>query len=361
MTNYHNTNNAGGFTLVELSIALVIIGLTLGAVLGVGSAQLQSSRISATKQKIEVIKLALGSYIARNNRLPCPAIATLTNFPVADPNYGVEAADPGTCTGTMLADGVATGVVPFVTLGIGDEIASDGYYSRFTYQVTQTATNRTEATIAGLSGDITTHDRTPVVVGTAPPTGTQTNVHLGVVAIISHGANKSGSYSSSGIQSPLTGADETENANGDGKVVIKDFSNDEANPYDDIVVALSPSELLTPLTSRGVLDDYRARLNKDFASYRNAVIVYAVANKDTVTGEYPLPIPKPALQDVSVDPWGNAYVYTRVKASVQTTVLDTGEAFNVRSLGPDGADSTDDVLSTTYANQVQETIIKIGG
>ena len=47
---------------------------------------------------MESVKLALQGFIARNGRLPCPAVASHSS---TDNRYGLEAPTPGTCTGTV--------------------------------------------------------------------------------------------------------------------------------------------------------------------------------------------------------------------------------------------------------------------
>ena len=86
-----------GFTLVEIAVVIAIGALLLGFGLSVLTAQLTNARIKATQNQANVIKKALITFIATNNRLPCPAVETL---PDTDANYGVEAPNPGTCTGT---------------------------------------------------------------------------------------------------------------------------------------------------------------------------------------------------------------------------------------------------------------------
>ena len=248
-----------GFTLIEMAVVLVIIGLLLVAGIGLGTTQIELSRITATKIKQEAIKNALISFIARNNRLPCPAVSTLAPNTVG---YGMEAATPNNCTGTAKAGGVSTGIVPWENLGVSDDIASDGNYNRFTYQVALLATGLNSATISGLKGAVSVHTNAPTVLG-ASPSGNQINVCtvgnynpcLGVVTIISHGTNGLGAYTSQGTQNtlPAAGTDEYENANADSKVVVKDYSNNASNPFDDIVMVIPASELLAPLTKNGSL------------------------------------------------------------------------------------------------------------
>ena len=380
-------SNQKGFSLVELAIVLVIIGLLLTVALKAGISQIQSTRIATTKQKQDIIKLALMNFISSNNRLPCPAIAGLA------PNtagYGIEALNKGVCTGTFNADGsvvigaatgtVVTGIVPWGSLALSDENATDGFYNRFTYQVAVAATNTTSTTnrvaglntISGLKGAISIHSGTPTVLG-APIAGNQTNfcVPVGtcsaVLVIVSHGSNGFGAYNANGGQNQLpTGADELENTNKDSKFVIKDFSDNPANPYDDMVFALTASDLLTPLTNHGSIQDYNAIINENISNIKNAIIADAVKNRSGTSGSYSYPIPNSIAalslpSNTSIDPWGVNYNYNSTIGSIDSGSSPSSTAFSVTSYGPNMADDSgvgDDIQRDITVNQLQDIIGK---
>ena len=99
-----NHDNAAGFTLIEMAIVLVIVGLLLGGLLMPLSTQMEQKRIGETEKYIEQIKEALLGYAAANGRLPCPATAA---------SNGLESpAGGGICTNPY------NGFLPAVTLGL---------------------------------------------------------------------------------------------------------------------------------------------------------------------------------------------------------------------------------------------------
>lgn len=65
-----------GFTLIEIAIVLVIVGLLFGSILGPLSEQSKSRRIKATQEQLRDINEALIGYAAINGYLPCPASLT---------------------------------------------------------------------------------------------------------------------------------------------------------------------------------------------------------------------------------------------------------------------------------------------
>lgn len=62
-----------GFSLVEMAIVLLIIGLLVGGLMGPLGAQMEASRIKDTQNQINNIQDALYGFAAANGRLPCPA------------------------------------------------------------------------------------------------------------------------------------------------------------------------------------------------------------------------------------------------------------------------------------------------
>ena len=148
---------------------LAIVGLLAGGFLNAWAAHLVQQRINTTKSNADSIKTTLLNFISRNNRLPCPAIAGLAPGAAG---YGQEAATPGVWTGTTIigvAPNIAArGIVPWLSLGMASDAASDGYNNRMTYQVTQKTTHLTATTLAGLRGTLSLHADTPIALGLTP-------------------------------------------------------------------------------------------------------------------------------------------------------------------------------------------------
>ncbi|WP_047540101.1 prepilin-type N-terminal cleavage/methylation domain-containing protein [Methylotenera versatilis] len=366
ITNHKTRTKHKGFTLVEMAIVLVIIGLLLSAIVGVGNAQIQQARISATKQKEDLIRIAIINYITRNNRLPCPAVPTIAEGAVG---YGVEAPLFGTCTGTVINGAVSTGIVPWSSLGLTDENATDGYYNRFTYQVTLTATNTNAQTIAGLKGAISTFSRLPLAGNQSndcTPVGGNYNPCSAVAIIVSHGNNGTGSYGRDGTQKALpVGADETENTNNDSRFLIKDYAENTNNPFDDILLPLSTSDLITPLTVHGSLQDYRSKINDDVSKIKNAVIARSILTRSGSAGSYNYTIPNnlPSLPaNTLMDPWGLNYVYANLSiTSINMSTDASLNAFIITTYGPDGlSGGNDDLQYVITVNELQDAFSKVG-
>ena len=92
-----------GFTLVEIAISLVVLGLVLGGLVVALSQQLQQSYLLNTRTALNQANEALLAYVVANARLPCPAVAG---------SNGLESVNGlGQCT-------AAAGFLPAVTLGL---------------------------------------------------------------------------------------------------------------------------------------------------------------------------------------------------------------------------------------------------
>lgn len=115
-----------GFSLVEMAVVVVILGLVLSALLLPLQAQRTQVFQTQTENTLETARRALLGFTQANGRLPCPAV---------DASNGLE--DPlggGTCTSKL-------GYLPAVTLGIrpmdNSGFAIDGWNNRIMYAVAQ--------------------------------------------------------------------------------------------------------------------------------------------------------------------------------------------------------------------------------
>ena len=243
-----------GFTLVEMAIVLIIIGLLLGGLLMPLSAQVESRQISETQKALDEINQALIGFAVANGRLPCPAPATTATGSVG---AGLEPTP-------IVAGGCANaaGVLPWATLGVNE---TDSWGRRYTYRVTaefaRTASGQTtfggvcvplsnplyaafalcsqgDTTIMSTAAGSTVSDRIPAVV-------------------ISHGRNGNGAYTSQGAQL-ATGADADEldnqlTAGGTSTTNTTFISKTPTPTFDDLATWVSPNTLMNRMVSAGKL------------------------------------------------------------------------------------------------------------
>ena len=215
-----------GFTLVEMAIVLVIVGLLMAAFLTPLDAQMQQNRVNEARDDISEIKEALQGFASVNLSLPCP---DTTGDGIAD--ACILPINNVTSTG---------GNVPWVTLGTKP---TDPWNRRYQYRV---------------NNDFTI----PLTLATnATPNNLRvcTNFTCGAwdanlvpAVIYSSGAN--------GAVQPPVGADELENtvvagATFNGVFVNHEFAQAAAvnGEFDDVVDWLSTNVLIGRLVTAGQL------------------------------------------------------------------------------------------------------------
>lgn len=109
-----------GFTLLEVAIVLVIVGLLLAGGVNLLSGTADTSKYKQTQNELQEIKETLITYYTQLKRLPCPDTD----------GDGIEnpAIPSGTCTNVR-------GFLPHVTLGMGGN--GDAWGERFKYVVSR--------------------------------------------------------------------------------------------------------------------------------------------------------------------------------------------------------------------------------
>jgi prepilin-type N-terminal cleavage/methylation domain-containing protein len=120
-----------GFTLIELAVVLVIVGLLAGSFIGSLASRIETTRRDNAMKKLEEIKLAIFGFAVTNGRIPCPAVAA---------GGGQEQpVGGGVCV-------TSHGFVPGRTLGLDgsynrDNLLVDSWGNPFRYSVTDSNAN----------------------------------------------------------------------------------------------------------------------------------------------------------------------------------------------------------------------------
>ncbi len=116
------------FTLIEMAIVLLVIGILLTMLLAGGRVILDTQKRQSVRAQLDAIDIALANFVAVNKRLPCPANGALMS---GIATAGVEVVVAGNCSPASQVNGV----LPWTTLGLTETDASDPWFARFTYRV----------------------------------------------------------------------------------------------------------------------------------------------------------------------------------------------------------------------------------
>ena len=197
-----------GFTLVELSIVIIIVGIMSIPAFNAYTLYKRQQVVEQTEDAMREANVALGNFRAVYGRYPCPARA---NAVLGDADYGYEFVAAGACAtvaggvvqvnsnnatnaNVMANPEIYIGTIPFRTLNMDERDAYDGARARLSYAVTGLLTDA--ATYANADGGIS--------IVRDDGSGTNTDVSALTIAdsahfiVVSHGLENDGSISREG-------------------------------------------------------------------------------------------------------------------------------------------------------------------
>lgn len=225
--------NSDGFTLVELTIALIIITLlSTGLMIG-ASAQRENLERADAQHQLDNIREALLGFAIAKGRLPCPAKPSLAN---TETNAGSE-----DCSQEH-------GVVPWVTLSLPE---SDPWGNRFSYFAGSAFTG-IPAGGALASFSLTSNGTADVkdCFKNRPDGSLCGNIAAELPAVIvSHGSKASGAYQTSGNKLAGSSSDEGENSDAD----LTFIAHAPSENFDDLITWIVPSILKSRMLAAGRL------------------------------------------------------------------------------------------------------------
>lgn len=163
--------HVAGFTLIELSISLIIMGIMVSTFCLYLNGQAKAKAIKTTKDNLARSELALRSFLEMNGSYPCPASFNARRGNDAFGRAPVQClTDPSHIPVNlknhdeyMIAVGrgnriVRTGLLPFRSLGISDSQAVDGWGNILQYAITEILTDPGQFDQRGGAIDVTAED-----------------------------------------------------------------------------------------------------------------------------------------------------------------------------------------------------------
>ena len=252
-------NHQSGFTLVELSIVILIMGLILGGIAMPLAVQRENARLKRADQQLAGIEEALIGFALVNGHLPCPATPA---------SNGLAAPSGGGCNRQH-------GFVPASTLGLAgarndDNLLLDPWASPVRYRVSAAdvdADGNWDFTAVGEMRDVTIPALSPDLSICSTAAGASATACADPASTLSAQAPLV-VYSLGKDWASSPGADQQENlgANvgggpsgssyrvaGDAVFVSRQRSEQAGNEYDDVVRWASPLSLYQRLLAGGQL------------------------------------------------------------------------------------------------------------
>ncbi len=246
-----------GFTLIELAVVLVIVGILLGSTLSSLSSRIEYTRKNETAVELEEIKQAMMAYAFINGNLPCPdcsdnagGCAAAAAADIADGVADYDAANNRCYVNESL------GNLPWVTLGMG---RSDAWGTRYRYSVQNVYADTNAAfSLGSAAGSAIIQE--PDFAADATGAVTRILANNIVAVLLSHGPNGFDGTDENNVARavvPAANIDELENTDNDQFYYTRPETavgtTIAGGEFDDVVIWISEFELKAKMVEAGKL------------------------------------------------------------------------------------------------------------
>lgn len=226
------------------------------------------NKTAKTKERIDAIYKAMGTYLLKNKHLPCPAPITYLK---TNADYGKAGGTTGTCydqDGVYGYQNSAYGMVPVNDLGLTTDFAEDGFGSKFGYVVYKSFTNESgfavdNASLSSSVGIYVKQQGNHLINNLELPNDGSRNA--AAFAIISYGANKFGSFGANSSTQNIASSSDAEKYNyptdfgfsspnytavfqdespATSKIVLQASVNSSGGAFDDVLFYKSRNDIV---------------------------------------------------------------------------------------------------------------------
>jgi len=251
------------YSLVELSVVITIMSILMMGVASIVNNSMKKAQKNETQEKMQTIYNAMGKFLLKEKRLPCPAQLNLVENSI---EYGKEANKTNNNCNTV-SNGIFSnnnnffvGAVPTTTLELPSDMAKDEFGNKITYIISKNSTIATtlETLTPAIfpSADIgfganNYSDQMLNVFEYSNDTSARKITSEAIFILISHGNNKNCAYpaNSTSVISSCPIADEiTNSANKYSVSINNNIIYNSTNPnFDDIVLFKTKNQLANDL------------------------------------------------------------------------------------------------------------------
>lgn len=209
---------SSGHTLLEMAIVIIVLGLIVAPMMALYGRYKDQQMLEQTMQNVAFIQKQMQQYKFAFGVFPCPS-ALNTGPGVGSYGIATDCSTTPTAAGTcsdglciqdsvvpvndgsipppgapnMVTQKIRIGGVPFLTLGINERYAYDGYGNKLTYAVTEQLASDPDDFFSGAGGiEVEDENGNSVLSGTG----------LAQFVILSHGKDGNGAHNKIGAQLP---------------------------------------------------------------------------------------------------------------------------------------------------------------
>jgi prepilin-type N-terminal cleavage/methylation domain-containing protein len=258
MKNIKPKHSRSGFTLIEMTIVIVIASVIVAAALALARPYFAQQQIERTASAVRTVEQAMDDFLAENGRYPCPAPLMTPRGDALDGAEvcaedlarGVFATDgvayQGAVPATAVTDGILIGAVPYRALDIPVAATIDYASNRLTYVISAASTDRLtyDDALGGTGPDLISSAALEIVDSGNNSLSSRDIDGDGVddplskhYFFFSHGQDGAGSYTDAGVANGTGcgGTFDSENCDLDGRFVAASRSLGAAVSYNDDV------------------------------------------------------------------------------------------------------------------------------
>lgn len=237
----HSTRRQGGFTLIEIAVAVLVITLLLSSILVPLTTQIEQRQYAEAEKRLAEVKEALIGFAAANGYLPCPANSATD---------GTENRDTGTGACTQ-----RVGFLAWVTLGVPPV---DPWGNLYRYSVDPNFSNASAPFSLAADGDILirTRDSSGNAVNMTNASPRNIPVVVASQGRNGHGATAEGGNLRSNPAGWGAGLDEYDNATSPVDYWTRTRTTNPSasgGEFDDVVTWISPHVLMARMVAAGRL------------------------------------------------------------------------------------------------------------
>jgi prepilin-type N-terminal cleavage/methylation domain-containing protein len=238
--NFTKNSSLQAFSLIELSVVIIIISFLAVSALSLFSGSFVNTKSQITNTRIQSVYQALQNYVSTNGVLPCPA--PLTDIKSTSATYGQSNSSCSTLTssgnGVYVSSNLIYGMVPVRAINLNNDMAEDAFGNKLVYVIDKTFTSKT-ATTSPFSGSTSGTLNVKKYISSSI-----TEEANAVFAIISHGANQKGAFPANSSAQILASSDSAESDNNSASPDLSVTYSSNGSAFDDIVLFKNKANLL---------------------------------------------------------------------------------------------------------------------